>query len=258
MGTMSHPSCRRVLTILLLLCIVAQVNQAWAAAPVALFDQAHGQRFVIEEKGPLHLAGLAEQFRTAGYTVRSGSTPLSEPVLAGVDVLVISGPFAALTGDEAAAVARFLEKGGRLAAMLHIGPPLAELLHRLDVDFSNYVLSEQEHVIKGDPRNFRVKDLTPHPLFDGIGHFSLYGGWALMNTGSNAVIIAATTPRAWVDLDGNRELSAGDLVQRFGVAVAGTWGKGRFIIFGDDAIFQNQFLDEANTTLAANLATWLR
>ncbi|HEY5973706.1 MAG TPA: DUF4350 domain-containing protein [Geobacteraceae bacterium] len=254
------PQLRRLcsLAILVLLCVVAQVNRGWAGAQVVLFDQAHGQRFVIEEKGPLHLSGLAERFRTAGYTVQSSSATLTDLTLAGIDVLVISGPFATLTNEETAAVTHFLDKGGRLAAMLHIGPPLADLLHRLDVDFSNYVLSEQENIIKGDPRNFRVKGLTPHPLFGGMDQFSLYGGWALMNTGGNAGIIAATTPRAWVDLDGNRQLSAGDPVQSFGVVVAGNWGNGRFVIFGDDAIFQNQFLDEANGTLADNLANWLR
>ena len=99
-----HPvpplSCRRLLGILLLICSIALANRAWAAPPVVLFDQAHGQRFVIEDKGPLHLAGLAERFRAAGYTVQSGSTPLTEPVLSRIDILVISGPFAPLTSDE--------------------------------------------------------------------------------------------------------------------------------------------------------------
>lgn len=42
------------------------------------------------------------------------------------------------------------------------------------------------------------------------------------------------------------------------MVVAGSYGKGRFAVFGDDAIFQNRFLDADNRKLAANLARWLK
>ena len=77
-----------------------------------------------------------------------------------------------------------------------------------------------------------------------------------MNMVPTAGIIAATSEDAWVDLDGNRKLSAADAVQSFGVVVAGTLGKGQFLVFGDDAIFQNKFLDDDNRRLANNLAEW--
>jgi len=41
------------------------------------------------------------------------------------------------------------------------------------------------------------------------------------------------------------------------VAVAGRSGKGRFVVFGDDAIFQNKFLTGDNLVLGRNLASWL-
>jgi hypothetical protein len=42
------------------------------------------------------------------------------------------------------------------------------------------------------------------------------------------------------------------------VVVTGELGAGRFIIFGDDAVFQNRFLDRQNRQLAKNLARWLK
>jgi len=39
--------------------------------------------------------------------------------------------------------------------------------------------------------------------------------------------------------------------------VTGTLNKGDFVIFGDDAIFQNRFLDDDNRKLATNLGKWL-
>ena len=43
---------------------------AFAAAPVALFDQSHGQRFLIDDGAELGLKGLAGVFDGAGYSIR--------------------------------------------------------------------------------------------------------------------------------------------------------------------------------------------
>lgn len=228
------------------------------AAPLVLFDQAHDQRFVIARDEPLQLSGFAAVMKGEGLDVRSSAEPLTEEALRKVDALVISGPFKPFDAAEVDAVVRFVERGGHLAVMLHIGSPFAELLQRLEVNFTNYVLYEHENIIEGDPRNFQVKNLVTSPLFGGIDHFSLYGGWALMNSAQSAWVIAATSPKGWVDLDGDKKLSNGDVLGSFGVVVAGELGAGRFIVFGDDAIFQNRFLDEQNSQLAKNLARWLK
>jgi hypothetical protein len=228
------------------------------ASPVVLFDQAHDQRFVIEKEEPLHLSRFASILKAEGLSVKSSTSLFTDDLLKGVDAIVISGPFKAIEPQEVDVLVRFLERGGRLAAMLHIGSPFTDLLHRLEVDFTNYVLYEQENIIDNDPRNFQVRALNTDSLFNGLDHFSLYGGWALMNTAPSAKIIASTSPKGWVDLNGDGKLSRGDVVQSFGVVVSGAAGAGRFVIFGDDAIFQNKFLDEQNRQLAINLARWLK
>ena len=228
------------------------------AQQVILVDQAHDQRFLVEKDEPLQLSGFAAVMKEAGFTVRTGSKPLSDETLLDVNALVISGPFREIAPQEVDAVCRFLERGGRLTVMLHIGPPLAGLLRRVDVDFTNFVLGEQENIIDGDPKNFQVNNLADHPLFAGLTHFSLYGGWALVNTAENSRIIASTSPKGWVDFNGDKKLSRGDIVQVFGVVAAGRLGAGRFVVFGDDAVFQNRFLDGSNRQLAINLARWLR
>ena len=86
--------------------------------------------------------------------------------------------------------------------------------------------------------------------------FSAYGCWAL-DPGRSGTSIAQTSPDAWVDLNGDKVLSKGDVSQVFTVAVSGTLGIGSFDLFGDDAIFQNRHLDENNRRLAANLAGWM-
>lgn len=225
------------------------------AHPIVMFDQGHNQRFVIENKGDLQLSGLAEAIRGQGGQVLATKAPLTDETLSGVAALVISGPFEPLKPAEINAIIRFVEKGGRLAAMLHIGPPLEGLLGRLDVDYSNAVLHEQQNIIDTD-LNFRVQDLSPNPLFRDIKDFSAYGVWAL-NSGASATIIARTSEQAWVDLNADNTLSRGDMVGAFGVVATGKLGKGSFLVFGDDAIFQNRFLVHNNKKLAANLGAWL-
>lgn len=234
------------------------VHTALAASPpVVLVDEAHGEKFLVESKGKLDLSKLATAFRAAGATVEANKTPLTDERLAHVDALALSGAFKPFTTDEVDAVMRFLDRGGRLAVMLHIPFPLTSLLRRLHVDFSNGVVREREHVIGGDPMNFRVTAMSPHPLTRKVDAIAVFGTWALMSEESGAAIIARTGPQAWVDLNGNGQPDKGDAVQSFGVAVAGQVGQGQFVVFGDDAIFQNQFLTKGNAVLARNLACWL-
>lgn len=249
--------CKNVSMQMLFMAVLFWVNSSFAVegGPVILFDQGHDQRFLIEEKGDLHLSKLTEIVRNKGIIALSTKKPLNDENLKSATALVISGPFAALRPEEVEAVARFIERGGRLAAMLHIGPPLLGLLARLDLDHSNAVIHERVNVIETDT-NFRVSNLSASPLFSGVTSFSLYGGWAL-DPGKRAAAIARTSPEAWADLDGNKKLSEGDAVGKFTLVVSGTLGSGGFVVFGDDAIFQNRYLDENNSLLAANLVGWL-
>lgn len=228
---------------------------AGSGASLVMFDQGHKQRFLIEDAGELQLSGLADAIRGTGSLVASTKNKLSDETLKGVSALVISGPFEALQPEEVDAVMRFIDGGGRLALMLHIGQPLAGLLARLDLDYSNAVLHERSNVIDADT-NFRITGLSAAPLFDGLSGFSAYGCWAL-NPGKNAAAAAQTSAQAWVDLNGDKTLSKGDIVGEFSVVVTGKSGAGSYAVFGDDAIFQNRYLDKDNLLLAGNLAGWL-
>jgi len=239
--------------------LLTLATHALATPPVVLFDQAHGQRFVIEDAGELHLSQLAEVFRSAGYEVRSTTAPLSDTALAGVAVTVTSGLFQPFAADELAALLAFVERGGGLAVMLHVAPTYANLLQRLGVLASPGVLHEGEGVLEDNPLNYRVTSFSAHPLTAGLEGFSLYGGWAVMDNGRSATVqtVAFTSRSSWIDADGDRQRGPKEVLHSYGVIVAGERGKGRVAVFGDDAIFQNRFLDEANRKLAANLAKWL-
>jgi len=248
-------------TIVSCICFIAllQLGVALSFAgenkPTIIFDEGHGQRFVIDGQGDLQLSKLADTMRTAGAQVTKTKEVLSDDTLKGASGLVISGLFKPLQPDEVEAIARFIQKGGRLAVMMHIAPPLANLIYRFKLGYSIAVIHERQNIIDKDI-NFRLTDLSPHPLFKGIDSFSAYGVWAI-DPCDSATAIARTSPTAWLDLNGTGVLSKGDLVQALAVAVTGSLGSGSYVIFGDDAIFQNRFLTGNNQTLAVNLTNWL-
>lgn len=247
---------RRVLTILTFACFLV-VPQLAAAAPVVLFDEGHAQQFTVGGDQPLDLSGLGAAFTAAGYELRTTRQPLDAAALNGVDALVISGPFQSIRPEEIAAIQAFLVRGGGLAVMLHIAPPVDGLLQALEVAFSNGTISEKANVIGDNPLNFKVTDLAKHPLTAGLGDFALYGAWALQPTAPVTEVLAKTSNHSWVDLNRDRTYNPGDAMQPFAVLVAGTSGQGRYAVFGDDAIFQDRFLEGSNRQLADNLARWL-
>jgi hypothetical protein len=247
--------CLRVL-LLCLLTILPSVSCV-SAAPVVLFDESLAQQFLTGKSGDLDLSELAALYQEHGSVVTRSAEKLTKSSLAQVDVLVISGPFRPLTDAEIGAVVGFVESGGGLAVMLHIAPPVRDLLHHLEVDYTNGTLRETHDTIDGNPLNFKVASLAKHPLMSGLESFSVYGAWALRGTASHVRVLAKTGPMSWVDLDRDNSFSKNDAAQPFGVLVAGELGKGRYVVVGDDALFQNRFLVGSNRQLAVNLVDWL-
>jgi len=248
----------RRLAVALVLALCAAPSLA-GDPPLVLFDEAHGQRFLVAGDRPLDLSRLGDAFRKAGARVESSAAPFTAESLAGARAVVVSGAFAPVGAGEQAVLLAYVERGGSLAIMLHIGPPVAELLQKLGLAISNGVIRESDGVLHGNPIDFRVSRLARHSVTAGLAGFALYGSWALLPEGSGLTALAETQPRAWVDLNRSDRYDAGDAMQSFVVAIAGERGEGRFAVFGDDAMFQNQFLIEGkeNRRLAANLAEWL-
>ncbi len=246
--------CTRIVAIVV--STAALLSQSAYAADV-LFDQGHGQRFLIENSGELHLSEIATRFRDRGLEVKSTALPLSKQALAATKVLIISGPFAAHTEEEIRAILGFVERGGSLAIMLHVGPTAGRLLKRLQVAVSSGVLRQHENLIGGKTADFRVTRLAPHALTRNLDGFSVYGSWALTNRTSAVSVLAVTTRQAWIDRNRNKARDPDENPQAYAVAVTGRRGRGRFAVFGDDALFQNRYLVAENLKLCENLISWL-
>jgi len=239
------------------LCLSICLLAGNALASTVLFDEAHGQVFSVEKNGALDLSSFGELFKAEGIELKINSQNFQDASFVGTDALVISGPFSPMTTPELGSILHFLQKGGRLCLMLHIPFPVAPLLEILAVGYSVAPVNERINIIGDDAKNFTIKSLQPHPITDGLKSFNVYGTWGVINAKDNAKVIATAGPGAWIDKNRNNTLDASDGIYPYGVLLVGTIGKGSFAVFGDDAIFQNQFLIEENRQLAINLVRWL-
>lgn len=243
------------------LLLIAMTCTAIAAGktPVVLFDEAHGEQFLPQKEAPLALTQLGDLFVANGFNLRIAKEPLTPASLVEIDAVVISGPFTSFAPEEIDALYAFVQRGGHLAIMLHIAPIVSNLLARFDVIHANGVIREEAPAqIDGEATNFHVARLDKEPLFTGIKQFAVYGCWALATEGSTARIVAASGDKSWVDLNKDRSYSEQDAMQSFGIIALGEVGQGGFVIFADDAIFQNRFLLGENRQLALNLVQRLK
>ena len=240
-----------------LLCLLIFSTSAIAYHPRVLFDQGHGQAFVIEQESDLHLSKLAHTFVDQGFEVSSTTHPLTADLLDKTDALIISGAFKPFSASEIIQILRFIERGGRVTIMVHVGRPVITLLNSLGVDIANGVIREEKQIIDNDPLNFRTSNLRKHPVTSGIKDFSLYGSWPLRPMTTSGKTLAYTSKLSWVDLTGDKRQTPGDAVQAFGVLVENRIAGGELLVFGDDALFQNRFLKGNNQELAINLVRWL-
>ena len=234
------------------------VAQAEAKKRTVIFDQGHGQKFVIEKEGDLQLSRLSGLLKKEGYDVKVNAGQMNDAALKTADVLLISGAFQPFSPEEINAIIQFVERGGKLCVMLHIPQPLTGLMGRLKIYASNGVIQEQENTINNAPKDFFITTMGKHEITRGLKKIGVHGAWALMTESKTAQIIARTGSKAWIDLNRDGKFNETDARQSFGVIIAGTLGKGRYLIFGDDAIFQNKFLDQENMPLGKNLADWMK
>ena len=231
-------------------------NPAVAGSPRVLFDQGHGQLFFIDREAPLDLSRLAVTFSQAGFSVDSSAVPLTSSLLAQYDALILSGAFESPDANEIAAIKEFINRGGKLAVMLHVGPLVVPLLNSLNVSVSSAVLHDTQWATNNTSSDFPITSLAGHLLFDQMKGFNLYGAWGLNPNDASVGIMAITQPSAWLDMNRN-QVKGNNPQGRFPVIVRGPIGLGEFLVFGDDAIFQNQFLVGNNLQLAKNLAQWM-
>lgn len=223
-----------------------------------VFDLSHAEIFSPVETGPLHYSTFYEGFTKAGENVSVSVVKVTPESLKGVKTFVLAGPSRDLWPDEIEALVKFVNNGGNLLVLLHISKPVARLTEPFGIVVSNFVISEREGLINGQSQDFLVTDLKDHPVTKGVKGIAVYGTWGLM-TEKKASTVAATSKKAWADLNRNRTFDKDEPVQSFGVVAVAESGRGKVVVVADDAPFANRFINEAgNKRFSDNIIRWFK
>jgi len=247
---------RKVLFLMLIL--TAFYSVSYAEEPLVLFDEGHGQAFVISKEGTLHLSNFAQVLKKEGLDVQSTKESFDFEKLSKAKAVIISGPFKPITETEIAELKKYINTGGKLIVMLHISQPAQKLFESFNVTITNGAISEKENLASNKKTDFYVKTLTAHPLTLNLKEFAVYGSWGLIPSNSDVSMLALTSTASWIDFNRNGEADDDEPKGPFGIIATGSLGKGVFVFFADDAIFQNNFLKGQNLTLAENLAKFIK
>lgn len=224
-----------------------------------VFDESHNQAFVISKEGALHLSNFAKILKEEGFEIVINKEPITKNILNDKKALIISGAFKEISKEEIEEIYNFVQNGGNLIVMLHISQPLIPLFNKFSVEITKGSVSEIENLISPEKKiDFNIKNLSNVKLFQNLKNFSVYGSWGLLSNEKDVEIIAKTSEKSFVDLNRNGIFDENEPKGPFGIVVWGKVGKGNFLFFADDAIFQNNFLKNENLILAKNLAKILK
>lgn len=226
--------------------------------PVVIFDEGHGQAFLTSEKGALHLSKFAEIFRETGFDIKINKNIIQPDSINSAKAVIISGPFKPFSDQEIEALYNYVNNGGNLAVMLHIASPAAKLFEKFGVSITNGAISEAENFATDKNLDFYATNFQPHFLIDNLKSFAVYGSWGLLANNTNVKIVAQSTTKSWIDKNKNGKLDDYEPKGPFGIIATSFVGKGKFVFFADDAIFQNRFLNDDNINLGRNLANFLK
>lgn len=227
-------------------------------APTTVFDLAHSEIFSPVKDGPLNYTSFHAMLKRSGEEVGINKEPVTPARLARIKTYIIAGPVQSFTVEEISALESFVKKGGNLLVLLHISPSVARLTNSFGIIVSNFTLGETTGLIDNAAQDFFVTKFETHPVTSGVEKIAVYGTWGLM-ANTPARTVAATTAKAWADMNRNRELDKGEPQQEFGIVAVTEFGKGKVVVVADDAPFANRFIGQVdNRRLAENIIRWFR
>jgi len=228
----------------------------------------------------LGFAGLAAALATEGYELRSLVTASLDEIPGDVDALLLLAPKRALLPGSLAALERYLERGGRLVALLEPGEAtgVEALLARWGIEPLPGVLVDPA----SGPASEGARGVDPiaysyeaHPLAQGLGpermtFFSGVRPLALHNVGEHDSVrrVVLASPRSWVTPDlsvltrRGAALAPGAAPQDYhAIAAAGRYPRDgretRIVVIGDSDFASNRYLRALyNLDLVLNAVHW--
>jgi len=252
---------------------IAEVTRG--ASKKIYFSKGHGERAIGDatERG---MKVWVDGLKSEGYQVAEIELAANKTMPADAQALVLAGPVASLTEGEAKLVQEWVDKGGKLIALIdpgvHSGLEKAFAAWGVKVGDDEVIDAESQqpevaiaqeyadHPIT-NPRSSPFQVACVFPLARSVSKAKdTPSGWSVTE-------LARTGPRAWGETDpirdGRVEYTPGkDLMGPVPLAIAASHGSGdseaRVVVVGNSSFAANGFYQlRGNRDFALNAASWV-
>lgn len=132
----------------------------------------------------------------------------------------------------------FVERGGTLVVASRDSPAATALLAGVDADARpNGAVLRDEQTHHRNPALPVANNVSEHPRVAGVESVTLNYGTAIES--DKATVLVTTSPTAYLDSDGNEELSSNETLGAHPVVTLESIGDGQVIVVGDPSVFIN-------------------
>jgi ABC-type uncharacterized transport system involved in gliding motility auxiliary subunit len=252
---------------------IAEVTRG--SSKTIYFSKGHGEH-KIADSGERGMKLYVDNLKSEGYQTAEIELAATKTMPGDAQALIIAGPVAALSEGEAKLVQEWVDKGGKLIAMIdpgvHSGLEKAFAAWGVKVGNDEVIDTESQQ-----PEVALAQEYADHPITNPRSSpFQLASVFPLARSVSKAenvapgfsvVELARTGPRAWGETDpiqdGRVEYNPGrDLKGPVSLAVAVTHGSGdtesRVVVIGNSNFAANGFYRLlGNRDFALNSASWV-
>jgi hypothetical protein len=219
-----------------------------------VFDTGHGEIFGPDDTTELGQSAAVERMRQSGFDVKVNPDQITAEDLAGASGLMIAGPMRPLLREEYVAINDFLKQGGVLLMTIHVPFPVLAVPAHWGLPVVPFVITANEPLPgQTDPGVLIADGIADNRLTRGVRDFFVLSGWPVEASSGTSAVVVKTGPETWIDADNNRSQEPSETGE-FGVVGTAGVGKGSVIVVGDDAVFANIGINQAdNMTLLDNI-----
>ncbi|MBI4358280.1 MAG: GldG family protein [Candidatus Omnitrophica bacterium] len=243
-----------------------------------VFAQGYGGPALDEKEKKTGYGLLKEKLLNSNYEVKETFIP-RDKISRGTDLLVLGGPRVDLLPEELNLIQKYFDRGGNILILMDPvnpgeGKNLGTFLLEYGIELGdNVIVDKLSKLFGGDNLIPLVSDYKAHAITRGFRLTSFFSiarsvrKTTKIPAGFEVTEIAWTGPGSWAETDLK---NLGEGVADFdpkrdqkgplpvAVALQGSGGKGRLVVFGDSDFVANSYLNlSGNSDLILNTIAWL-
>ncbi len=224
---------------------------------LAIFDMSHGEVFGPDDTSELGQSTAVALIQEASFEVEVNTEELTRERLRDASLLVLAGPMRAFTASETAAVDEYVRGGGNVLMTIHVPFAVSQLPAHFGLDVGGGVVA-RPGTAAGEDAGVLIADLiTPDPVTEGVSEVLILSGWPVIpeaGGAEDAIIVVATPHETGADMNGDGVIGAEGELGPFGMVGVSRVGQGTVVVVGDDAVFANAGIVQAdNERLLGNI-----